>query len=113
MSRIILSFAYLIMYKVGVPCVKKRISFPHPIHLTPIMLFFAPLAIFLASTTFTTALPIGISYSEDLKTAIAQKRARERDLAILTSLSEEKRAYQLETVEVATFRYKRDVNATR
>lgn len=92
---------------------EERISFPRPVHLTPIMQFLAPLTIFLASTTFTTALPIGIPYSEDLKTAIAQKRARERDLATLTALSEEKRAYQLETVEVATFRYKRDVNAAR
>ena len=78
-----------------------------------VMQFFALLTIFLVYITFTATLPIGISYSEDLKTAIAQKRARERDLAILSSLSEEKRAYQLETVEVATFRYKRDIEAAR
>ena len=77
------------------------------------MQFFALLTNFLVYITFTAALPIGISYSEDLKTAIAQKRARERDLATLSSLSEEKRAYQLETVEVATFRYKRDMDAAR
>ncbi len=44
--------------------------------------------------------------------AIAQKRARERDLVAADSLSDEKRAYQLETVEVATFRYKRDIEPT-
>ena len=43
---------------------------------------------------------------------IAQKRARERDLAASDSLSDEKRAYQLEMVEVATFRYKRDIEPT-
>ena len=58
----------------------------------------------------TTALPIGISFSEDLKTAIALKRAQERSLASSDSLSEEKRAYNLETVEIATFRYKRDLD---
>ncbi len=44
--------------------------------------------------------------------AIAQKRARERDLVAADSLSDEKRAYQLETVEIATFRYKRDIEPT-
>ena len=75
------------------------------------MQFFALLTIFLASITFIAGLPIGISYSEDLKTAVAQKRAQEREVAISSSLSEEKTAYQLETIEVATFKYKRDLNA--
>ena len=60
--------------------------------------------------TLTTALPIGISYAEDVKAAIAQKRAQDRDLANWNSLLDERRAYQLEAVEIATFRYKRDFN---
>lgn len=55
----------------------------------------------LASIIFTAALPTHISFSEDLKTAIAQKRAQERHLTTSDSLSEEKRAYQLETSEAA------------
>ncbi len=70
----------------------------------------ALLIAFLASTTITAALPIGTSFSEDLRAAVAQTRARERDLAASDALSDEKRAYQLETVEVATFRYKRGID---
>ena len=73
------------------------------------MLFSAILITIFASITFTAALPTGISFSEDLKAAIAQKRAQERSLATSESLSEENRAYKLETVEIATFRYKRDL----
>lgn len=68
------------------------------------------LIILLASITFSAALPAGLSFSEDLKTAIAQKRTQERDLAASNSLSEEKRAYQLETSEVAAPKHKRDLD---
>ena len=74
------------------------------------MQFSALLTTFLVSTTFAAALPVGIPFNETLKAAIAQKRAQERDLATSTSLSEEKRAYQLETVEIATFKYKRGLD---
>ena len=67
------------------------------------------IAIF-ASLIFTAALPTDVSFSEDLKAAIAQKRAQERAFANSESLSEENRAYNLERVEVATFRYKQDLN---
>lgn len=74
------------------------------------MQFSALLTTLLVCTTFTAALPTGIPLSEDLKTAIAQKRAQERDLATSNFLSEEERADQLEPVEIATFRYKRDLD---
>lgn len=61
--------------------------------------------------TLSVAFPTGISFSEDLKAVIAQKRTQERDLATSNSLSEEKRAYQLEITEVATFKYKRDLGS--
>lgn len=68
------------------------------------MQFSALLLALLTSATSIAALPTGISFSEDLKTAIAQKRIQERHVAASDSLSEEMRAYQLETVEVATFK---------
>ena len=70
------------------------------------MLLSVLLTTFLAILTSTAALPIGITYSQDLKMAVAQMRAQERHLASSTSLLEEKRAYQLETAEIATSRYK-------
>ncbi|CAD6587712.1 MAG: hypothetical protein ASARMPREDX12_008891 [Alectoria sarmentosa] len=65
----------------------------------------------LTSITFTAALPTGLSFSEDLKTTIAQKRTQERDLATLKSLLGENRAYQLEMVKVASFKHKRDLDS--
>ena len=75
------------------------------------MLFSVLLTISLAILTFAAALPIGVAYSQDLKMAVAQERAQERHLASSTSLLEERRAYQLETAEVATFNYKRKLDA--
>ena len=75
------------------------------------MLFSVLLTTFLAILTFVVAFPIGVAYSQDLKTAVAQTRAQERHLASSTSLLEEKRAYQLETAEIATFGYKRNLDA--
>ena len=69
------------------------------------------LTTFLATLTFTAALPLGIPYSEDLKAIIAQHRAQERHLASLISLSDEKRAYQRETIEIATFKYNPNLDA--
>lgn len=75
------------------------------------MLFSMLLTTSLAILTFTAALPIGVAYSQDLKMAVAQVRAQERHLAFSTSVLEERRAYQLETAELATFKYKRNLNA--
>ena len=61
------------------------------------MLFSVLLTTFIAIPTFTAALPIGMAYSQDLKMAVAQERAQERQFASSTSVLEEKRAYQLET----------------
>ena len=74
------------------------------------MLLSVVLTTFLAILTSTAALPIGIAYSQDLKMAVAQMRAQERHLASSTSLLEEKRAYQLERAEIATFKYKRNLD---
>ena len=75
------------------------------------MLFSVLVTTFIAILTFTAALPTGVAYSQDLKMAVAQKRAQERHLASSSSLLEEKRAYQLETAEIATFKYKRNLDA--
>lgn len=75
------------------------------------MLFSVLLTTFFAILTFTAALPISIIYSQDLKMAVAQKRAQERRFASLASLLEERRAYQLETAEIATFKYIRNLDA--
>lgn len=69
------------------------------------MHFSALLIALIACRTFTAAMPTGASSSEDSKTAVAQKRTQERDLATSKSLLEEKKAYQLEMVEVAAFKY--------
>ena len=61
------------------------------------MLFSVLLTTFISILTFTAAIPIRVPYSQDLKMAVAQERAQERQLASTTSLLEEKRAYQLET----------------
>lgn len=111
--------ALLATYKKGV---KKEIPISQTLHsaelsnldtfksnLSPIMQLSALLTTLLVCTTFTAALPTGIPFNEDLKTAIAQERAQERDLATSNSLSEEERAYQL-PVEIATFRYKRSLD---
>ena len=74
------------------------------------MQFSALLITLIASISLTVALPIGISLGEDLKSAIAQKRSQESNLVASKFLSEEKRAYQLETVEMATFKYTRDLD---
>ena len=74
------------------------------------MLFSLLIATFLAIPTFTAALPIGVAYSQDLKMAVAQERAEERHLASSISLLEEKRAYQLETAELAPFKYNRNLH---
>lgn len=79
-------------------------------NLSPTMQFSALLITLLASMTITMALPTGLSFSEDLKTAIAQKRTQEHDLAASNSLSDEKRAYQLETVTVAASKDERDID---
>lgn len=71
------------------------------------MQFSALLITLLTSITFCAAMPTGISFREDLKTAIAQKRTQERDLATSNSLSEEKRAYQREIGAVTAFKFKR------
>ena len=105
------------MYKMGSPYVKRRIPSSQTfhsrkllqprrfqIHLSLITQFSALLIALLASIILIVALPTGISFSEDLKAAIAQKRTEERDFAIPYSLSEEKRAYQLEILELATFK---------
>ena len=70
------------------------------------MLFSVLVTTFVAILTFTAALPLAVAYSQDLKMAVARQRAQERHLASSTSLLEEKRAYQLETAEIATFKYK-------
>ena len=75
------------------------------------MLFSVFLTTFLAIITFTAALPIAVAYNQDLKMAVAQMRAQERHLESSTSLLEEKRAYQLETAEIATFKYNRNLDA--
>lgn len=81
-------------------------------HLVPIMKSYGLLITLLAFIVLTTALPTGLSFSEDLKTAIARKRTQERDLATSNSLSEEKRAYRLETVGVVAFKYERVLDPT-
>ena len=75
------------------------------------MLFSVLLTTLLAIINVTAALPIAVAYNQDLKMAVAQMRAQERHLASSTSLLEEKRAYQLETAEIATFKYKRNLDA--
>ena len=75
------------------------------------MLFSVLLTTFLAIINVTAALPIAVAYSQDLKMAVAQMRAQERHLASSTSLLEEKRAYQLETAEIPTFKYNRNLDA--
>ena len=74
------------------------------------MLFSVLVTTFLAIPALTAALPIGVAYSQDLKMAVAQERAQERHLASSTSLLEEKRAYQLETAELPTFKYNRNLD---
>ncbi len=64
----------------------------------------------LTSTALSAAIPPGISFSEDLRTAIAQKRTQESDLAISDSLIEEKRAYEREITKVTTFSSKQDLD---
>ena len=77
------------------------------------MQFSALLIILLTSITFSAAMPTGISFSEDLKTAIAQKRTQERDLATSDSLSEEKTAYQREIGAVTAFTFKREADPSK
>ena len=75
------------------------------------MLFSVLLTTFLAIINVTAALPIAVAYSQDLKMAVAQMRAQERHLESSTSLLEEKRAYQLETAEIPTFKYNQNLAA--
>ncbi len=77
---------------------------------SPIMQVSALLITLLTSTALSAAIPPGISFSEDLRTAIAQKRTQESDLAISDSLLEEKRAYEREISKVTKFNSKRDLD---
>ena len=81
-------------------------------HFPRTMQFSAPLITLLVSTILTTALPTGISFGKNLKTAVAQKRTQEHKLATSNSPPEKKRAYRLEIVEVAALNFKRDLKPT-
>ena len=65
----------------------------------------------LTSVTLTAALPTGLSFSDGLKTAIAQKRAQERGLATANAIAEEKNAYQLEVLQGGALKSKRSFDS--